>query len=188
MTTLNKYALVLSMLLPFVSTSLFAKPIIGFGMSQQSGGVALNKELALARANEFLAQQASIATFVYRRDGRKVSFVRFLKADLNNVKVARSETLKNNGVIVWLKADTQLPTYADEHCQPVTASLSPGNQGDGAILAMLDQGIPDLLKPALKKGREVKGVSYLRNLAVDKNWLGKYTITAEVCVAQLKVR
>ncbi|MDH5217940.1 MAG: hypothetical protein OEX19_09605 [Gammaproteobacteria bacterium] len=188
MTFLNKNSLLLILSLTLASSPLSAKTIVGFGMSQQSGGVAINKELALARANEFLAQQASIATFVYRKTDRKISFERFLRTKLNNVKIAKRETLKNSGVAIWLQADADIPTYTDARCQPVKQSLDRDKNSDRVLMGMLEQSIPDLLKPSLKKGREVKGLSYLRKLSVEKNWLGNYSITAEVCVAQLTVR
>jgi len=188
MTFLNKNTLLLILILTVMSSPLSANTIIGFGMSQQPGGVAINKELALARANEFLAQQANIATFVYRNTDRKVSFERFLATKLNKVKIAKSETLKNSGVAVWLQADADIPSYTDARCQPVKQVLSKDKNSDRILMALLEQSIPDLLKPSPKKGHEVKGLSYLRKLSVERNWLGNYSITAEVCVAQLTVR
>ena len=163
-----------------------ADTIVGIGMSNQAGGLAINKEMALARANDFLAEQANIANFRYRRDKGKVEFERLSKTDLGNIKILKSETFAKNGIIIWLTADVVPPRYTDERCQPVSETVGKGEQTNQILSNMFEKAIPSLLKPMLKKENTITGVSYIRKLTIKKTWLGNFNLKTDVCVAQLQ--
>lgn len=162
-----------------------AKTIIGFGMSNQSGGLAFNKDLATASANSFIAEQASVINFRYDRKQGKTNFESRLRSELRNVKPKETETFGKNGAVVWLTADIDTLRFEKEQCKTVKSSIRQGDKTDRLITGIVENTIPDLIPFSFRKTGLIKGVSYLRDLDIKKGWLGKYKLTATVCVAKL---
>ena len=171
---------------PFVNAQ--AQTIIGFGMSDQAGGSTLNKQLAQAGANDFLAEQASVATFRYSKEGGKTTFERSKQSELRDITITKSANLGKDGAMVWLSADVTLPSYPDEQCRPISQPIRSGEQTNRLVMRVLEKAVPDLIRPSLKKGATVTGVSYLRHVVIDKTWSGAFRLKAEVCVADLDPR
>lgn len=170
---------------PFFSAH--AETIIAMGMSDQPGGHTLNKQLAHAGANDFLAEQTSVATFRYSKVDNKTVFEQWSKSDLRDVTITKSESYGKNGAIVWLSADVIIPSYPDEQCRKVTQSIRSDDQTNRLVAHILEKTIPGLLRPTLKKSTTVSGVSYLRNLSIEKTWLGAFRFKTDVCVAELNL-
>ncbi|MDH5545987.1 MAG: hypothetical protein OEZ43_10365 [Gammaproteobacteria bacterium] len=168
-----------------LSLPVTAQSITGFGYSETKGGTAINRELATAAANAMLSDQAKVAQFVYQRKSNELNFTQQLRAEISQVKKLRTETIGQHGVAIWLQASVSLPKYPEERCQFIKRNLTQTQSSQDIFASLWRETIPKLIKRETRTHQKVQGISYARELEVNKSMFGGFQLKTQLCVAKI---
>lgn len=169
-----------------ITTPLEAKTLYGLGISQSKAGEAFNNEQARAAATRFVSEQAKVGHFEYKKRGKGYEIKQYREVRLDKVEVKERISLPRDGVAVIVKADAEVPEYADAYCRKSKRFIKNAKQLNDIVGDMLNKTSLEIIKSKYKNRESLTGVAYMKDLSIRKaRRKGQFILKAAICLADL---